>query len=45
MTVGPLVLAPEAAREWMRQDVTSAEAAEIFQHREPSPPTILPGTR
>ncbi|WP_176371807.1 SOS response-associated peptidase family protein, partial [Klebsiella pneumoniae] len=25
----PLVLAPEAAREWMRQDVTSAEAAEI----------------
>ena len=25
----PLVLAPEAAREWMRQDVTGAEAAEI----------------
>jgi putative SOS response-associated peptidase YedK len=23
----PLVLAPEAAREWMRQDVTGAEAA------------------
>lgn len=25
----PLVLTPEAAREWMRQDVTGAEAAEI----------------
>lgn len=25
----PLVTAPEAAREWMRQDVTGAEAAEI----------------
>lgn len=25
----PLVLAPEAAREWMRQDVTGAQAVEI----------------
>lgn len=25
----PLVLAPEAAREWMRQDVTGAKAVEI----------------
>ena len=25
----PLVLTPEAAREWMRQDLTGAEAAEI----------------
>lgn len=25
----PLVLTPEAAREWMRQDVTGAESAEI----------------
>ena len=25
----PLVLTPEAAREWMRQDVTGAQAVEI----------------
>lgn len=27
----PLVLTPEAAREWMRQDLTAAEAAEITE--------------
>jgi putative SOS response-associated peptidase YedK len=40
----PLVLTPEAAREWMRQDVTGAEAARL-PATEPFPPTILPGTR
>ncbi len=29
----PLVLTPEAAREWMRQDVTGAEAAEDCSRR------------
>ncbi len=40
----PLVLAPEAAREWMRQEVTGAEAVEIAG-TEPSPPTISSGMR
>ncbi len=35
----PLVLTPEAAREWMRQDLTGAETAEIAGS-EASPPTI-----
>lgn len=40
----PLVLAPEDAWEWMRQDVTGRKPITLPE-TEQYPPTVSPGTR